>query len=219
MDLWEILNPWKESARSEHLACLFWYLEGFGADRNAVMDEARSACVSLAAALWARLQVRYPPSRSNTRLFILVHLSCHAPLPHHSPCLLHRRPLLSSLLSPTSSALPFLPYLSFPSPSLPSSPLSSLLSSCDHTSLHLSCQPYSPSLPSGLIFSSLFCSLCRPSALSSPLPSSALPCDFILDSLVLQVPQLAVPPLRRPSSGCSPQGATRRVLGCTSMLP
>ena len=63
--LWELFNDWFVSSRSSHLASLRWVLAGrHEVDAGDMVADARGACVGLAAAVWARLELKYLPASS-----------------------------------------------------------------------------------------------------------------------------------------------------------
>jgi hypothetical protein len=73
--LWQILNCWHKSSHSAFLPALQWHLEARGANAQDVAKTARATCVGLAAAVWARLELKYP-SLSPTSAPARVHTHC-----------------------------------------------------------------------------------------------------------------------------------------------
>ena len=56
--LWEAANAWHPSQKDLELDAVFHYLTGFGSDISEMQDAARGHCVRLAAAVWARFELK-----------------------------------------------------------------------------------------------------------------------------------------------------------------
>jgi hypothetical protein len=55
---WQLLNPWHPDGSSQ-FESVCWHLEALHRDMEAVVNNSRGCCVSLGAAVWARLEGRY----------------------------------------------------------------------------------------------------------------------------------------------------------------
>jgi len=65
---WDTVNSWHADAgRGKYFESFLWHMDGFGADRSAVLNEVRSTCLSMAAGVWNRLELRRScvPERSD----------------------------------------------------------------------------------------------------------------------------------------------------------